>query len=173
MSITDKSDHSIYGYWEPIKYKFKNLPVHLALLHTGQVLAFGGSGNDPRYLKKPFPADVFEPNEIGKDNGKIFTISNDGIEGDIFCAGHTFLADGKLLVAGGTYKYDGSVLNGKIPPFSGLEHTYIFDPPTLRWERVQNMKNGRWYPTCIMIPDGRVVTMAGLSKDFPWVFSEK
>jgi hypothetical protein len=170
MSLNDKSDRSIYGYWEPIKYKFKNLPVHMALLHTGQVLAFGGSGNDPRYLKNPFPADIFEPNEIGKDNGKIFTISNDGIEGDIFCAGHTFLPDGKLLVAGGTFKYDGSVLNPKIPPFWGLEQTYLFDPLTLRWERVQNMKNGRWYPTCIMIPDGRVVTMAGLSKNFPWVF---
>jgi hypothetical protein len=90
MTFNDKSDRSIYGYWEPIKYKFKHLPVHMALLHTGQVLAFGGSGNDPRYLKNPFPADIFEPNEIGNDNGKIFTISNDGIEGDIFVLGIHF-----------------------------------------------------------------------------------
>jgi hypothetical protein len=170
MSNMDKTDQSIFGYWEPIRYKFKYLPVHIALLHNGKVLAFGGSGNDPQYLKDPFPAEIFEPNEIGKDNGKIYTISNNGIEGDIFCAGHTFLPDGKLLVAGGTYKYDGSVVNAKIPPFSGLEHTYIFDPTTLSWQRAHNMKYSRWYPTCIMASDGRIITMAGLSKQFPWVF---
>ena len=37
---------SIKGLSEPIKYRFKHLPVHLALLHSGNVLAFGGSGND-------------------------------------------------------------------------------------------------------------------------------
>ena len=170
MSDSIKTDPAIYGFWEPIKYKFKYLPIHIALLHNGKVLAFGGSGNDPKYLKDPFPAEIFEPNEIGKDNGKIYTISNNGIEGDIFCAGHTFLPDGKLLVAGGTYKYDGSAVNPKLPPFSGLDHTYIFDPSTLSWQRIQNMKYGRWYPTCIMISDGRIITMAGLSKNFPWVF---
>ena len=62
MSNIDKTDPSIFGYWEPIKYKFKYLPVHIALLHNGKVLAFGGSGNDPKYLKDPFPAEIFEPN---------------------------------------------------------------------------------------------------------------
>ena len=52
MSDTDKTDPAIYGYWEPIKYKFKHLPVHIALLHTGKVLAFGGSGNDPELFEK-------------------------------------------------------------------------------------------------------------------------
>ena len=46
----DKNDPSIYGAWEPIKYRFSHLPVHMALLHTGNVLAFGGSGNDPKHL---------------------------------------------------------------------------------------------------------------------------
>ena len=169
-SDIDKTDLSIYGYWEPMRYKFKHLPVHIALLHTGKVLVFGGSGNDPNYLNNPFPAEIFEPNEIGKDNGRIYAISNNGIKGDIFCAGHTFLSDGKLLLAGGTYKYDGSFINPKLPPFSGLEHTYIFDPISLTWERAQNMKHGRWYPTCIMASDGRIITMAGLSKKIPWVF---
>ena len=44
----DKTNSSIFGYWEPIRYKFKYLPVHIALLHNGKVLAFGGSGNDPK-----------------------------------------------------------------------------------------------------------------------------
>jgi hypothetical protein len=45
------SDPSKVGIWEPIKYRFKHLPVHVALLHTGKVLAFGGSGNDETSLK--------------------------------------------------------------------------------------------------------------------------
>jgi len=170
--LSNKEDPSIYGKWEPVKYRFQHLPVHMGLLPTGKVLAFGGSGNDPKHLTNPYPAEIFEPDEIGKDNGKVYEISNEGIQGDIFCAGHAFLPDGKLLVTGGTYRYDGAIY-GPIPPFSGLEHSYLFDPISLRWSRIQNLNYGRWYPTCIMISDGRVVTMAGLTKYPPWLFLNK
>lgn len=163
-------DPIIKGYWEPIKYRFKSLPVHIALLHTGQVLGFGGSGNDPDFLDNPFPAEIFDPGDIGHDNGRVYAVSNDGIEGDLFCAGHTFLPDGKLLVNGGTYKYDGTTFGLPIPPFSGLEQTYIFDPKKLTWSRKSDMKHGRWYPTSIMIPDGKIITLAGLTKKIPWAF---
>jgi hypothetical protein len=116
------SDPSKVGMWEPIKYRFKHLPVHVALLHTGKVLAFGGSGNDETSLKTPHPAEIFEPNHEGKDDGRVYEISNNNnVNVDIFCAGHTFLSDGKLLAAGGTYKYDGSILGIPFPPFSGLK----------------------------------------------------
>jgi Domain of unknown function (DUF1929) len=170
--LSNKDDPSIYGKWESVKYTFQHLPVHMALLSTGKVLAFGGSGNDPKHLNNPFPAEIFEPDDIGKDNGKVYEISNEGIQGDIFCAGHAFLPDGKLLITGGTYKYDGAIF-GPIPPFSGLEQSYLFDPISLKWSRIQNLNYGRWYPTCIMIPDGRVVTMAGLTKYLPWLFLNK
>jgi len=170
--LSNKEDPSIYGQWEPVKYRFQHLPVHVALLSTGKVLAFGGSGNDPKHLNNPYPAEIFEPGDMGKDNGKVYEISNEGIQGDIFCAGHAFLPDGKLLVTGGTYKYDGAIF-GPIPPFSGLEHSYLFDPISLKWSRIQNLNYGRWYPTCIMIPDGRVVTMAGLTKYLPWLLLNK
>lgn len=39
------------GEWRIIKPRFKNLPVHIALLHTGKVLGFGGSGNDEKKLQ--------------------------------------------------------------------------------------------------------------------------
>jgi Galactose oxidase-like, Early set domain len=149
----------------------------MALLPTGKVLAFGGSGNDPDHLTNLYCAEIFEPDEIGKDNRKVCKdnrkvceISNEGIQGDIFCSGHAFLPDGKLLVAGGTNRYDRTIFGIPLPPFSGLEHSYLFDPFSLKWSRVQNLNYGRWYPTCIMISDGRVVTMAGLTKHFPTYF---
>lgn len=173
--MTEKSDPTIYGQWEPIweKYKFNYLPVHMALLHTGNVLAFSGSGNDPLYLTSPHPAEIFEPGEIGTDNGRVFPLSNQGIEGDIFCCGHVFLPNGKILVAGGTFKYDGSYFRIPIPPFSGLNQSYLFDPESLRWQRMANMKYSRWYPTCIMLADARVLVMAGLTQTFPWAILNK
>src|SRR5438874_13299268 len=101
--------------WEPIKYRFKHLPIHVALLHTGKVLAFGGSGNDENHLNNPYPAEVFEPDyeyrrglgstsddnssshdddtNTNDDNNsnRVYEISNAGLVGDIFCSGHAFL----------------------------------------------------------------------------------
>ena len=117
-------------------------------------MAFGGSGNDQYKLKRWDKPEIFEPDYTEKTDGRVYEISDKGVEGDIFCAGHAFLPDGKLLVAGGTYKYDG--LSGLFPPFSGLEHTYIFDPKDHSWTHVQDMEHGRWYPTCVMLGDGRI-----------------
>ena len=76
---------------EPIKYRFKHLPVHVALLHTGKVLAFGHSGDDETCLKSPHHTEIFEPNNEEKDDGRVFEISNNNnVNVDIFCAGHAF-----------------------------------------------------------------------------------
>jgi hypothetical protein len=182
----NNNDPAEKGLWEPIQHRFQHLPIHIALLRTGKVLAFGGSGNDETRLNSPYPAEIFEPcykdrtdgenhhnNSGHNNNNSVYEISNTGIAGDIFCCGHAFLPDGRLIVAGGTYKYDGSILKIPIPPFSGLDHSYIFDPIDLKWSRISNMRNGRWYPTCIMLSDGRILVMAGLSKYLPWVFLDQ
>jgi hypothetical protein len=178
MSHTNdnNSDYSSKGMWQPIKYRFKHLPVHIALLRTGKVLAFGGSGNDDTFLTNPHPAEIFEPDIDDEDDhtdGHVYEISNTNIDADVFCAGHVFLPDGRLLVTGGTYKYDGSIFGVPFPPFSGLKNSYIFDPIELRWSRTNDMSYGRWYPTCVLLPDGHVLTMAGLTKRFPWAFLNK
>src|ERR1051325_2743310 len=63
-SNTDDINPAEKGSWEPIKYRFKHLPVHIALLHTGKVLAFGGSGNDETRSNNPYPAEIFEPDHV-------------------------------------------------------------------------------------------------------------
>ena len=183
------------GLWEPVKYRFRHLPVHLALLRTGRVLAFGGSGNDETRLDSPYPAEVFEPDGIQEidentefgdtpkkairevetirhTRDRVYEIPTE-VDGDLFCCGHAFLPDGRLIVAGGTSKYDDKIFGFPIPPFSGLDHSYTFDPVSSRWKKASTMKNARWYPTCISLPDGRVMVMAGLSKSFPWAFLNK
>lgn len=152
------------GVWEPIRFSFKGLPVHMALLHTGKVLAFAGSGNDEHSFENPHPAELWDPQT---DEAKTI---DQRLAGDLFCVGQAFLPDGRLIAAGGTYKYDGNLFGLPIPPFRGLNHTYIFDPLLERWTRVQDMANGRWYPTLVTLGDGRVLAVAGLTEGLPWVF---
>lgn len=154
------------GEWEPIEHQFNYLPIHTALLHTGKVLAFAGSGNDETRLRDPYPAELFDP-----ETGSIEVIDQD-LAGDIFCAGHAFLSDGRLLVAGGTATYDGDVsvpVLPDLPLFGGLNQAYLFSPETERWTRVGDMSAGRWYPTMVTMGDGSVLTAAGLTEHFPWV----
>ena len=62
-----------------------------------------------------------------------------------FCAGQTFLPDGRLLVAGGHDKWDGY----------GAIQTTIFDPKTNKWSKSADMNAGRWYPTHVAAREWR------------------
>src|SRR5881396_1086778 len=68
----------------------------------------------------------------------------------MFCAGHNFLPDGRLLVAG-----------GHITDGHGLPNTNLFDPVMHTWQAGSPMAKGRWYPTNTTLPNGEVVTIAG------------
>jgi hypothetical protein len=90
------SHPSTQGEWQPLEFNFEHLQC-AALLHTGKVLAFGGSGNDPEHLTHPFPAEIWDP-----VSGERKSLDQPWLA-TLFCAGHTFLPDGRLLVAGGPF----------------------------------------------------------------------
>ncbi len=46
--------------------------------------------------------------------------------------------------------------------FQGIRDAFEFDPVAERYVRVQDMAEGRWYPTLTALPDGRVMTVSGL-----------
>jgi hypothetical protein len=69
----------------------------------------------------------------------------------LFCSGHTFLADGRLLVAGG----HNDALGNKY----GLKQASIFDGSS--WSATGSMAYGRWYPTLVELADGNVVAISG------------
>ena len=54
------------------------------------------------------------------------TLADDTTKANLFCSGHSFLADGRLLVAGG-HLADGA----------GLNQTIIYDPVRTRGPRVR------------------------------------
>ena len=80
---------------------------------------------------------------------------------NIWCSGQSLMADGRVLVTGGNLMYTVESPGGK---FAGLNHVYTFDPFNERWTRQPDMPHGRWYPTNMLMPDGRTVIMGGLDE---------
>ena len=72
---------------------------------------------------------------------------------NIFCAGQSFLDDGTVLVMGGT-----------VGRREGLKTIFTFDPITETWRQQANMRHGRWYPTQVLLADGRTVVIDGLDE---------
>ena len=101
------------GLWQTLDVPQKNKinTIHAALLHTGKVLLVAGSGNDAKeFAAKSFRSVLWDPDKN--------TFKNIPTPKDMFCAGHTQLPDGKLLIAGGTQRYE--TLEGDVEKAGGL-----------------------------------------------------
>ena len=122
------------GQWSA-PFPWPNVAVHLSLLPTGKVLSFGLSGTP----------EVWNPG-----TGSFTSIPSPAV---IFCSGHSFLPDGRLLVSGGN--------NDPNVALNGIPDITIFDPATLSWSRSTPMRRGRWYPTNTTLANGDVVILAG------------
>ncbi|WP_433257141.1 galactose oxidase-like domain-containing protein [Streptosporangium sp. CA-135522] len=46
--------------------------------------------------------------------------------------------------------------------YQGIKDAYEFDPIAERYIRVEDMAEGRWYPTLTALPDGKVMAVSGL-----------
>ncbi|MCB8903913.1 MULTISPECIES: kelch motif-containing protein [unclassified Streptomyces] len=101
-----------FGSWTTVAVpdRYRINAIHAALLHTGKVLLIAGSGNS----QKNFDAGTFETvlwDPVKNTFKKIPTPV------DFFCSGHTQLPDGRLLVAGGTARYE--ILDGEVKKAGG------------------------------------------------------
>jgi hypothetical protein len=111
--------------------------THANLLPNGKVFVFGEfeEGTEPPVLWDPISGTV------GRAAAPDY---------NIFCTGHSFLADGRLLLTG-----------GHVDSHVGLPHTTIYDPATDSWFRGPDMNEARWYPTNVTLPNGDVAILAG------------
>jgi hypothetical protein len=101
------------GKWDIVEFpeKYRLNTIHAALLHTGKILLIAGSGNNQdNFDAKKFDTRIWDP--VKKTIKKVPTPA------DLFCTGHTQLANGNLLIAGGTKRYE--KLKGDITKAGGL-----------------------------------------------------
>ncbi|WP_392753590.1 galactose oxidase-like domain-containing protein [Streptomyces sp. LN590] len=101
------------GHWDflDVPSEFRINTIHAALLHTGKVLLVAGSGNNQKnFDAKSFRSVLWDPGAG--------TFKNIPTPKDMFCSGHTQLPDGKLLIAGGTKRYE--KLEGDVTKAGGL-----------------------------------------------------
>jgi hypothetical protein len=131
VTVTALSRSAVEGEWSSLKSS-PIVQLHVHLLTDGRVLSWGHNGVpqvwDPatgRFTAEPSPSLLF-------------------------CAGHEFLADGRLFVVG-----------GHITNNHGLPNSNIFDPVSTSWQVGPPMAQGRWYPTATILPNGDVLVLAG------------
>jgi hypothetical protein len=119
------------------------VPIHLHLLPDGSVLAWGNPGTPPndggaqeRVWDPMLPQPVFQE------------VHNPFV--DVYCSGHSFLADGRLLVTG-----------GHMGDHVGSDLTTFFDFRARTWSAGPRMSAARWYPTNTTLANGEVAVVSG------------
>ena len=122
------------GSWSA-PFPWPVVAVHLNLMRTGKVLSWGEGGTP----------QVWDP------AAKTFTAYPSPIP--LFCAGHAFTTDGRLVVFG-----------GHISKEHGYPNITLFNPAGA-WSSSTPMQRGRWYPTATTMSHGEVVAISGKDQD--------
>src|SRR5947207_1986271 len=124
------------GQWTSVApLPFDSSALHL--LPTGKVLLYGvyaSGGTDVR---------LWDP-----DTASTSLMPLPGY--NVFCSGHTFLADGRLFFVGG------HIVSGV-----GLPNSSTYDAASNVWTAGPNMNAARWYPTATTLVNGDVLAISG------------
>jgi galactose oxidase len=130
-AVTAAGNEATMGKWTAA-FSWPVIGLHVHLLPNGKVLSWGKFGT-------PY---VWDPS--------LKTFTSKPVGSRLFCSGHAFLADGRLLVSG-----------GHIDDRLGLPDANLFKTSTMSWSKASAMARGRWYPTNTVLGNGEVLTIAG------------
>lgn len=161
-------------------------PIHATLLTDGNLLISGWGRRDlnncgPGGRRKNSTSFVLNPNSL--PSGGILQVqpiheAQEATTADVlYCAGHSPLADGRILHTGGA-RYQN--LGGDKELEVGLNYSRLFSPATSTFTRVAepmlggaDMTGMAWYPTNTRLPDGRVMVVGGFSRCCDLKFSNR
>ena len=142
ITITALSPLATSGKWGPV-VPWDIVPLHLHLLPTGKLLGWGKYEPGGHVMGMP---RLWDPSVGPPTSAQMIPVDT-----MLFCSGHAFMRDGRLMISGG-HKADAK----------GIDITTIFDPSSQTFEQnLPKMAYGRWYPTVTELPNGRMLTMAG------------
>ena len=148
--------------------------IHAVLLQNGKLLLMAGSGNDRmEFARGCFRSYIYNPDAN--------TWKEIKTPKDVFCAGHVQLANGNVLIVGGTKAYPPAPKNpGEFPStvYEGENTSWIFNIRTEQYEKVKYdeadpnnsnepgpLLNGAWYPSATELGDGDVISFGGLNEE--------
>jgi hypothetical protein len=142
------------GAWQVLPFPSPVRTIHSVVLDNGDILFVAGSGNDPN----EFAAGTFESAVYNPTKGTFQVIPTPD---DFFCAGHVQLPNGDILILGGNKAYPNAA--GTVG-YEGLATSYIFDPVTLKYYKVNNLNEGHWYPSATELGNGDIISYGGLDQ---------
>ncbi len=160
------------GRWTTKPFRIPTFAIHAALVHTGEVMFWGY----PPAVSNPRPnvgqSWLWNPRK-GTTRRAMTDIPAPMMDADgdghvehtpLYCSGESMLPDGRILIVGGNGRWPTDATGDD---FLGLNVTYTFDPRTRRWQRQGAMRQGRWYPGQVLLPDGRTVVLGGYNESEP------
>lgn len=139
VTIVDDELARQKGHWSEL-IPSETVAIHLEMLPTGKLMYWDRHDMDQAWDGDPRLFDV----SSGTSS------KTAPLDYGIFCAGHSFLEDGSLLVLGG------HIENG-----IGEDKASIYNPYTNTWKRLPSMNAGRWYPSDVTLPNNDVLVVAG------------
>lgn len=125
------------------------MSIHAHLLPNGKVLSYGREHAQSTGYTIP-PGKTEGIPTVWDPVARTFTQHDDAGD-DLFCSGHGFTKDGKLVDMGGHDGVDAS----------GQRYTHTFDYISNTWTRTANMAAGRWYPTVTALSTGELLVTGG------------
>ncbi|KAM6534355.1 hypothetical protein FALCPG4_003996 [Fusarium falciforme] len=162
--------------WEPKIIGSEILAIHIALMPSGpegEVLLLGG---DEHWSKQTEPPEG--NGEFRKT--RVFDVASSQLVGqdisspdsDVFCAGHSFVADGRLLIVGGTKAFVAGGAHQHALAFWGHRRNWLYHPRLREWREAAPLQfsplsasgdsgGGRWYPGTVTLGDGDVMAFFG------------
>ncbi|HEX7904874.1 MAG TPA: galactose oxidase early set domain-containing protein [Chitinophagaceae bacterium] len=156
------------------------LAIHAALLPIGakgKVIIFGGDEHNQAQAGR----DATPAIAANVDNTRIYDVDAQTITyttsptTDVFCSGHAFLGDGRLVIGGGTESWEGGGGPGGghghvLGNFGGHQACWIYNHLRNNWERIADFNfddsfgktgGGRWYPTLVTLSNGDLIAFSG------------
>ena len=153
-SSTPNREGTPLGSWaEPIDAGV--MAIHAALLHTGHVLLVGyHEGEDPLDSVRRRPSDSALIDPTASPENLVLRAYDAKNHRNIFCGHHAQLPDGRMLFAGGMYIRDTSI-------FDPVRQSWSPSPQPFGESPELPMHQIRWYPTCVTLPTGDILSIAG------------
>jgi hypothetical protein len=170
-----------FGSWttpggRPFRLEGASYAIHAAMLPTGKVL-FWGYPDDPGDGKpNTGEAALWDPAAPDPTSPAAFTavpplfdIDGDGAAEPvpIYCSGQSFLPSGELLLTGGNLVFPADEPDDAYDDYAGIRTVISFDPFTESWTRHPDLRQGRWYPSQVALPDGRQLIAGGYNQRPP------